>query len=82
MSREKNGDGEVVEERLQLGRRGKERTCLEEMEDALDTGDVLKAPTELEEEDEVVRQLCLVYLMRRERQKESGDVMETDLLDQ
>ena len=66
VSRRKGGDGEVVEERLQLGRWGEDRTCAKEVESVLDTGDVLEAPAELEEEDEVVRQRRLVDLVRRE----------------
>ena len=74
-------DDEVVEEGLEL-RRGLNAESLEGDESTLDCVDVLKSPTQLKEEEEVVEQFLGIDKVRRRVEKKAHDVMETMLLQQ
>ena len=71
-----------MKEGLELGGGAAEWACVEAVEGVLDAGEVLQAPGELEEEEEVVRELAVVHEVGGEGEEERDDVMETGLLDQ
>lgn len=71
-----------MKEGFELGGGGTKWACVEAVEGVLDAGDVLQAPGELEEEEEVVRELAVVHKVGREGEEERDDVMETGLLHQ
>lgn len=71
--------GEVVEERLELGR-GLDAESLQGDESALDRVDVLESPTQLEEEEDVVGQFLGIDEVRGRVEEEARDVMKTLLL--
>ena len=71
--------GEVVEERLELGR-GLDAESLEGGESTLDRVDVLESPTQLKEEEDVAEQFLGIDKVRRRVEEEARDVMKTLLL--